>query len=161
MLEDRNHNAAHAFAFCEFLLSEMYLSEKWLAYKRSPYLMVAGEPCQLRLIDHLGKRADLLPVTGLITTLAAQYLRSLAMITAASNFSHLIVYDKAPEHSLVRTGIYGWSRHPSYVAFFYWALGTQVFIGNPLSFCAFSVILYRFFSHRIKGELCGIRVPDI
>lgn len=83
---------------------------------------------------------------------SAQYLRSLAMITAASNFSHLIVYKKAPEHSLVRTGIYGWSRHPSYVAFFYWAIGTQIFIGNPIALVAFSYILYRFFSHRIKGE---------
>lgn len=74
------------------------------------------------------------------------------MITAATNFSHLIVYDKAPEHSLVRTGIYGWSRHPSYVAFFYWAIGTQIFIGNPIALVAFSYILYRFFSHRIKGK---------
>lgn len=153
MLEDRNHNAAHAFAFCEFLLSETYLSEKWLAYKQSPYLLVAGKHAVLQLVDHLAGMLICASVTGLVITLAAQYLRSLAMITAASNFSHLIVYDKAPEHSLVRTGIYGWSRHPSYVAFFYWALGTQIFIGNPLSFCAFSVILYRFFSHRIKGEL--------
>lgn len=90
---------------------------------------------------------------GLILTLAAQYLRSLAMATAAANFSHLIVYTKAPSHSLVRTGIYAWSRHPSYVAFFYWALGTQIFIANPVSFFAFSIILYRFFSHRIKGTV--------
>jgi protein-S-isoprenylcysteine O-methyltransferase len=74
------------------------------------------------------------------------------MITAASNFSHLIQYTKAPEHSLVRTGIYGWSRHPSYFAFFYWALASQVFIGNPVSFVVFSVVLYRFFSSRIKSE---------
>lgn len=86
-------------------------------------------------------------------TAAGQIFRSTAMITAASNFSHLIQYSKAPEHSLVRTGIYSWSRHPSYFAFFYWALGTQILIGNPVSFVAFFVILYRFFAHRIKGRL--------
>lgn len=75
------------------------------------------------------------------------------MITAATNFSHLIVYTKAPEHSLVRTGIYGWSRHPSYVAFFYWALGTQIFVGNPVSLVVFSIVLFRFFRHRIKGAM--------
>jgi len=130
LLDDRNHATAHVFALLEYVLEEMYLPEKWLAYKRSPYLALAG----------------------LAITLSAQYLRSLAMITAAANFSHLIVYTKAPEHSLVRTGIYGWSRHPSYVAFYYWALGTQVFIGNPASFLAFNVVLYRFFSHRIRVE---------
>ena len=74
------------------------------------------------------------------------------MITAASNFSHLIQYSKAPEHSLVRSGIYAWSRHPSYFAFFYWALGTQILVGNPVAFVAFFFILHRFFASRIKGR---------
>ena len=42
LLEDRNHNAAHAFAFAEYLLEETFLSEKWLSYKRSPYLIGIG-----------------------------------------------------------------------------------------------------------------------
>ena len=45
LLEDKNHNAAHAFAFAEYLLEETFLSEKWLAYKRSPYLIVIGTLC--------------------------------------------------------------------------------------------------------------------
>lgn len=90
--------------------------------------------------------------TGLIVVTLGQILRSTAMITAASNFSHLIQYSKAPEHSLVRSGIYAWSRHPSYFAFFYWALGTQILVGNPVAFVAFFFILYRFFESRIKGK---------
>lgn len=89
--------------------------------------------------------------TGLTLVTLGQILRSTAMITAASNFSHLIQYSKAAEHTLVRTGIYAWSRHPSYFAFFYWALGTQIFVGNPVAFLAFFFILYRFFSGRIQG----------
>lgn len=96
---------------------------------------------------------------GLTLAVAAQIVRSVAMITAATNFSHLVVYTKAPEHSLVRAGVYGWSRHPSYFAFFYWALATQVVVGNGLAFVAFIGILYRFFEHRIRGALSnGIAV---
>ncbi|KAL7009901.1 farnesyl cysteine-carboxyl methyltransferase [Cystobasidiomycetes sp. EMM_F5] len=130
LLDDRNHNAAHAFALLEFLLEETFFPQEWLAIKHSSWTLWIG----------------------LSVALLAQTLRSSAMITAASNFSHLVAYTKAPEHSLVRSGVYAWSRHPSYVAFFYWALSTQVFIGNPLSILAFGVVLYRFFSHRIKGE---------
>lgn len=43
LLEDRNHNAAHAFAFAEYLLEETFLSEEWLAYKRSPYFVIIGK----------------------------------------------------------------------------------------------------------------------
>jgi protein-S-isoprenylcysteine O-methyltransferase len=38
--------------------------------------------------------------------LAGQAIRTLAMIEAKDNFSHLIVEKKQPSHSLVTTGIY-------------------------------------------------------
>lgn len=46
-----------------------------------------------------------------------------------------------------------YSRHPSYAGFFYWALGTQLLLGNPLSALVFAVVLWRFFSRRIRGKL--------
>lgn len=44
-----------------------------------------------------------------------------------------------------------YSRHPSYVGFFYWAIATQLLLGNIVSAIAFVFILARFFSHRIIG----------
>lgn len=156
LLDDKNHNAAHIFALAEFILEEMYLGPKWLARKHNMYITFIGK-CSVQTrgcpfpLGRISNADSLCWFSGLGIALASQYVRSLAMITAASNFSHLIQLKKAPEHSLVRSGIYAWSRHPSYFAFFYWALGTQIFIGNPVSFVAFFVILYRFFSGRIRG----------
>jgi protein-S-isoprenylcysteine O-methyltransferase len=48
-------------------------------------------------------------------------------------------------------------RHPSYAGFFYWSLGTQLALQNPVSFVVFFLILWRFFSSRIKGDLIRIR----
>jgi protein-S-isoprenylcysteine O-methyltransferase len=50
-----------------------------------------------------------------------------------------------------------WSRHPSYAGFFYWALGTQLVLQNPLSFGVYFVLLMRFFSARIKGASLLLR----
>lgn len=44
-----------------------------------------------------------------------------------------------------------WFRHPSYAGFFYWALGTQLVLQNPISFLGFLIVLWRFFSQRIRG----------
>lgn len=84
--------------------------------------------------------------------ICGQWGRSLAMITAASNFNHDVQFVKKEQHELVTNGIYQYSRHPSYAAFFYWAVGTQVLLGNPISALAFAYILWRFFSQRIFCE---------
>jgi protein-S-isoprenylcysteine O-methyltransferase len=81
-----------------------------------------------------------------------QIFRSLAMIQAADNFAHQISTNKAPEHKLVTQGVYSLSRHPSYFGFFYWSIGTQVLLGNPISAVLFTFILWRFFHRRIQRE---------
>jgi len=98
------------------------------------------------------KRYPAVAQLGMVLTLIGQVLRSTAMIHAASNFSHQLVTRKEDEHRLVTTGIYAWLRHPSYTGFFYWSLGTQIALQNPLSFVAFTAVLWRFFSNRIKVE---------
>jgi protein-S-isoprenylcysteine O-methyltransferase len=45
-----------------------------------------------------------------------------------------------------------WFRHPSYAGFFYWALGTQLVLQNPLTFVLFVVLLWRFFYFRTRGQ---------
>jgi protein-S-isoprenylcysteine O-methyltransferase len=49
----------------------------------------------------------------------------------------------------VTSGIYAYSRHPSYFAFFWWAVGTQILVGNKICFVAFVVVLWMFFKNRI------------
>ncbi|KAI0304231.1 ICMT-domain-containing protein [Russula brevipes] len=89
---------------------------------------------------------------GIVTVFLGQFMRSAAMIKAASNFSHAVAFRKRVGHRLVTDGVYAWSRHPSYTGFFYWALGTQLVLQNPLSFSVYFVLLMRFFSSRIRAE---------
>jgi hypothetical protein len=72
--------------------------------------------------------------------------------TSISDRWCLRVSDFLPPFRYVFTMTRRWSRHPSYAGFFYWALGTQLVLQNPLSFCVYSVLLMRFFSSRIRGE---------
>jgi len=81
-----------------------------------------------------------------------QALRSAAMIHASSNFSHAVAMHKVETHRLVTDGVYAWSRHPSYAGFFYWGLGTQLALQNPISFIGYALVLWRFFFSRIKAE---------
>ena len=43
-------------------------------------------------------------------------------------------------------------RHPSYVGFFYWAVGTQLLLGNVLHAFLFALAARAFFSRRIPYE---------
>jgi protein-S-isoprenylcysteine O-methyltransferase len=55
-----------------------------------------------------------------------QAFRSGAMVTAKSNFTHLISVNKVPTHKLVTDGVYSYLRHPSYFGWFWWSIATQV-----------------------------------
>jgi len=91
-------------------------------------------------------------VVGMTLVVIGQVLRSSAMIHAGISFSHAIAFKKLDTHVLVTDGIYSWFRHPSYAGFFYWALGTQLVLQNPVSLVAFGMVLWRFFSSRIRSE---------
>lgn len=61
--------------------------------------------------------------------------------------------EKEEHHGvLVTHGVYSFSRHPGYFGFFWWALGTQILLSNPVSLLLFSVVLWRFFNERISAE---------
>ncbi|KAF9076753.1 Isoprenylcysteine carboxyl methyltransferase family-domain-containing protein [Rhodocollybia butyracea] len=91
-------------------------------------------------------------VVGMVMVLIGQFMRSTAMIHASTNFSHTLAFKKLDRHQLVTDGIYAWCRHPSYAGFFYWALGTQLVLQNPLCFVLYFILLWRFFSARTKTE---------
>ncbi|KAG8977756.1 hypothetical protein FRB90_008715, partial [Tulasnella sp. 427] len=89
---------------------------------------------------------------GILLTIASHALRSGAMITAATNFSHAVMSKKEDTHVLVTNGIYSWLRHPSYTGFYYWGLGTQLTLQNPISFVGYSIVMWNFFHQRIPYE---------
>ena len=95
---------------------------------------------------------SVLLLLGLILTAVGQFIRTAAMLQAGSSFNHIVQTRLGDGHDLVTTGIYGVIRHPAYFAFFWWGLGTQLVLGNPICFVAYAVVLWRFFSVRIREE---------
>ncbi|CRK18958.1 hypothetical protein BN1723_017728 [Verticillium longisporum] len=79
-------------------------------------------------------------------------VRTAAMITAGRSFNHTVQHRRAASHALVTSGIYAWFRHPSYFGFFWWAVGTQLVLGNVLSLAGYAFVLWKFFSGRIRHE---------
>ncbi|KAK0075747.1 hypothetical protein PV325_006438 [Microctonus aethiopoides] len=81
-----------------------------------------------------------------------EILRKLAIFTAKKNFNHLVQTEKSDNHELVTHGVYKLFRHPSYVGWFYWSIGTQLVLQNPFCLLAYAVASWRFFHDRIILE---------
>lgn len=94
---------------------------------------------------------------GVAMIVVGQLVRSLAMMQAGTNFNHQVQSQKNDGHELVTTGMYAFLRHPSYFGFFWWGLGTQVALGNVVSFVGYTAILWYFFSRRIQRKLLSAR----
>ena len=65
---------------------------------------------------------------GLFLVIFGELLRKAAMFWAGQNFNHYVQHVREEGHQLVTDGVYNLFRHPSYVGWFYWSVGTQVFI---------------------------------
>jgi protein-S-isoprenylcysteine O-methyltransferase len=126
------YNIAHATAFLECLLTNTIPIINYHVLPPAP--------------------RNTILILGLALIIIGQTVRSVAMISAGTNFNHIVQHTKSQSHQLVTTGIYGYLRHPSYFGFFWWGLGTQLMLGNLLCFLAYAVVLWRFFSRRISGE---------
>ena len=55
-------------------------------------------------------------------------------------------------YSPLKISRYKYLRHPSYVGWFYWSIGTQLLICNPLCSVAYAFASWRFFKVRIAYE---------
>ncbi|KPI39299.1 Protein-S-isoprenylcysteine O-methyltransferase [Cyphellophora attinorum] len=138
---------AYAVAMGEFVLREiLFKGRSWVDSTRS--LEWAGG---LFGLPRGGTRLLML-VSGLVLIVIGQVARSMAMREAGASFNHLVQFYKREDHVLVTIGIYRYIRHPSYFGFFYWALGTQLLLENPFSFIAYALVLWKFFSHRVRHE---------
>ena len=93
-----------------------------------------------------------LRLAGALLVVGGQALRHGAIATAGTSFHHLLQRDRRPGHVLITTGPYAVLRHPSYFGFYWWAVGTQVLLGNPLSAAMFAGVLWHFFYRRTVGE---------
>lgn len=131
--------------FSSFLLSQPYLlamSFGLLEYSLTWHYFPAQKSFLTRL---------LLP-PGTLLAFSGDILRKLAWLTARSAFTHRIKHRRRPGHVLVTNGVYRWSRHPGYVGWLVWAVGTQVVLANPIAIVAFALISFSFFKDRIPVE---------
>ncbi|KAA8497374.1 Protein-S-isoprenylcysteine O-methyltransferase B [Porphyridium purpureum] len=91
-------------------------------------------------------------LVGTCVTLGADTFRKFAMAHARVSFTHRIKEERRPEHVLVTDGPYAWCRHPAYLGWFWWSMGTQIMLANPVCCLLFAVLAWRFFKIRIPYE---------
>ncbi|KIW02043.1 uncharacterized protein PV09_06545 [Verruconis gallopava] len=125
---------AHTSAMIETIITSIYFPE----WQQKCSLTWQGFP--------LGTWA------GLMLVFVGQTVRSMAIAKAGTNFNHQVQHKKRDTHELVTDGIYGILRHPSYFGFFWWAVGSQIALGNSVCLCVYIVVLWRFFNRRIHNE---------
>jgi len=83
--------------------------------------------------------------------------RVLAMVTCGEHFAHRIMTRREPGHRLVTSGVYAVLRHPSYTGWFWWSVGTQLVLANPVCLVAYACASYGFFADRIPYEEATLR----
>ncbi|KYM75833.1 Protein-S-isoprenylcysteine O-methyltransferase [Atta colombica] len=101
---------------------------------------------------NLMKRPSFVCYFGLMLCISGEILRKLAMCTARHNFNHVVQNEKRNNHELVTHGVYNFCRHPSYVGWFYWSIGTQLILQNPLCLFAYALMSWSFFHDRVLIE---------
>ena len=104
-----------------------------------------------------GPVGDGMATLGLLLACGGQALRMTAMWTAGSNFTHLVQEHRRDGHDLVERGVYRWLRHPSYCGWFWWSIGTQLVLRNPVCSVAYAVAAHSFFRDRIAFEEATLR----
>jgi protein-S-isoprenylcysteine O-methyltransferase len=94
---------------------------------------------------------------GLALVLGGQALRTAAMWTAGGHFTHLVAESRREGHRLVTAGVYARLRHPAYTGWFWWSVGTQLLLCNPLCAAAYAAASWLFFAERIPREEAHLR----
>lgn len=107
---------------------------------------------ELLLFPSLKREMYMVYVIGFLISVIGQGVRIVAMHTCQENFNHVVQEKQEEGHQLIKVGIYKYLRHPSYTGWFYWSVGTQVLLCNPICAIAYAYTSYNFFSIRIKEE---------
>lgn len=150
------------FHFLEYYITSSYQHDKvsvdsYIINNGATYFIahsIAIIETIIEIYFYPGFKSSYLPLKllGMLFIVFGQTLRSMAMINCGESFSHIVSTEKKSNHKLISTGVYSIVRHPSYVGFFYWAIGTQILLLNPISLILFIFLLYKFFSNRIIFE---------
>jgi len=143
-------------AFLVLVLDPLsYGRQSWLFSR--PY----GMAMALALVEYLVEYVTVGPlwkgwsaatVVGLGMVVAGETVRKAGILTARRAFTHAISTRRREGHRLVDTGIYGQVRHPGYLGWLVWSIGTQVLLANPACTLIFAVWSWRFFRDRIVYE---------
>jgi protein-S-isoprenylcysteine O-methyltransferase len=125
----KHYRQAHTFALIETVITSFFFPE-WQSRVNPPLVIFLG----------------------LAMMLVGQGVRTIAMAQAGTNFNHQVQSKRNYGHELVTTGLYYYFRHPSYFGFFWWGLGTQIVLGNAVSFVGYVGVLWYFFNTRIRRK---------
>ncbi|KAL6752064.1 Isoprenylcysteine carboxyl methyltransferase family-domain-containing protein [Haematococcus lacustris] len=147
------------FHVSEFVLACVYMRDElgWHSWLISqPYLVamtvaVAEFMAEWYFVPSI-KQHVWVSWLGLCLLVFGEILRKCAMVTAGVAFTHRLKLSHRSEHKLVTHGVYRWVRHPGYLGWWLWAVGTQVLLANPLATLAFAIVAARFFRHRVAVE---------
>jgi protein-S-isoprenylcysteine O-methyltransferase len=104
------------------------------------------------LIPSMKTNLTFVSVFGLVIVCIGQCIRTTAMMQAGPSFTHMIAHHREPRHDLITHGLYRVWRHPGYFGWFYWSIGTQLLLCNPLCTIAYFIVSQRFFASRIPIE---------
>ncbi|KEQ57709.1 ICMT-domain-containing protein [Aureobasidium melanogenum CBS 110374] len=81
-------------------------------------------------------------VGGALMTILGQVIRTSAMMQAGPSFNHQIESRGREDHELITTGLYSWSRHPSYIGLYLLFVGTQFMVGNKFAALFLAYVLW-------------------
>ncbi|KJE98085.1 protein-S-isoprenylcysteine O-methyltransferase [Capsaspora owczarzaki ATCC 30864] len=98
------------------------------------------------------KQVSGLVYLGLVLIVVGDGIRKYAMYTAGVSFNHLVQDTKKDDHTLIKHGLYGIVRHPSYMGWYLFSVGTQLLLVNPVCLVGYAVFIWKFFSERIVSE---------
>ena len=93
-----------------------------------------------------------LRMLGIGVACGALCLRTWAVVAAKTSFNHVVQTELSTDHRLVTTGPYRWLRHPSYSAYYWFAIAGQLILLNPITLCVHAFLLGRFFRRRLEHE---------
>lgn len=150
------------FHFLEFYITarfngskvnkDSFLINNGITYILAHIVAITEAVIEIWLFPNFKRSYPVLQFLGFALVVFGQIMRSMAMITAGESFSHIISQKKKEGHVLVTEGVYSISRHPSYTGFFYWAIGTELMLMNPVCIGGFCIVLWKFFHDRIVFE---------
>ena len=149
-----------SFHFMEFMITAVtspetlchssYLLDHSVTY----WIAATGSWVEFFVECYLIPGIKIMPISylGLVMICVGEMFRKLAMLHARGGFTHIVAQRKVKTHVLITDGVYGMVRHPGYVGWFLWCVGTQVLLCNPICAIIYTIAAWAFFRDRIPDE---------